>query len=444
MTHPEFHPLDRPAGPVHDHPAAIAADGADARLVRWPEDRLNLVVLFLLAWVLRAGLVAWGGLDWMGESDGEGYYSAAVGLVEGRGIVRILPNGRPHLSAFHMPLTELLLAGGMTVFGTTATVARLVAISFGSLAAPLMYLVAGTIMPRRWAGIAGLACALHPVFLFYSIQTVTQPFYIPLLLLAVLLVIRALRKPGLATAFAAGITWGLAALCRPLAAPAAVLLALGMAWTLKSWRPALGLALGMALVMSPWWARNYAVFGRPVLLCLEGGETFLGANNPYVVADPELAGMWLAPMSIPEYRDRMIQCEDEIEINETLMGIGKDYLRGHPRVIPRLVLNKWIRWLTPITKAGGMIRMVVLSTYGSLLAMVALGAVFGAIRPSPLLIATLAVTLADVVTVGIYWGNLTVGRIDLELIWLPWGVQAFRMLVAAPLGTWSGRWTDGE
>src|SRR5436190_20152626 len=104
MTNPDPNSIDQPADLGNDNPLGMAAGGSGARLLRWPDDRVNLVLLFLLAWGLRVGLLAWGGLDWMGEKDGEGYYSTAVGLVEGRGIVRILPNGRPHLSAHHMPL----------------------------------------------------------------------------------------------------------------------------------------------------------------------------------------------------------------------------------------------------------------------------------------------------------------------------------------------------
>jgi hypothetical protein len=401
-----------------------------------PADAIFLTVLFLMAWGVRVGLAGLGGLDRIEEGDAQVYYSEAVRMVEGKGLVRNLPSGIPHLSALNMPLTPLLLACGMKVFGTAPTVARVVAITIGSVSAPLTYLIAGTIMPRRWALLAGLACAIHPNFLFYSILTMTEPFYIPLLLLAVLLAIRAVRCAGFANAFAAGVAWGLAALCRPHAVPALILIAFGIGLTVRSWRPVLGLILGSVLVLMPWWARNYAVFARPVLLSLEGGETFLGANNPYVVENPELAGMWIAPMSIPEYRARMIQSVDELEINSTLMQIGIGYLRAHPEVIPGLVLKKWARWLTPITKSGGMIRAVVLVSYGGLLALVITGVAFGAVRNAPLLLPTLAITLADLAIVAVYWGNLTRGRIDLELIWLPWGVQTFRLLVAAPIAGW--------
>src|SRR5271157_3551756 len=150
---------DQPAGVSHDGPPGITPDGDGPRLFNWSEDRLILLALFLLAWGSRVGLAAWMGLGQIGgpSSDTRYNYSEAVALVEGRGLVSTRPNGIAHLSAFIMPLTPLLLACGMKAFGTTEIVAQMVAISIGSLAAPLMYLVAGTIVPRRWALLAGLA-----------------------------------------------------------------------------------------------------------------------------------------------------------------------------------------------------------------------------------------------------------------------------------------------
>jgi 4-amino-4-deoxy-L-arabinose transferase-like glycosyltransferase len=423
--------------------AAEMDPGGGRPLLIWSEDRVYLAVLFLLALALRLGLAISGGINHIDEGDARSFYSEAVGIAEGRGLLRTLPKGGSHLSAYHMPLTALLISGEMEVFGTSATASRLFAITIGSLSAPLVYLLAATIMPRRWALLAGLAWSVHPVFLFYSILTMAEPFYIPLLLLAILLSIKAMEQPTFAMSLLAGTSWGIATLCRPHAAPAGILMALGMGLTLKSWRLPLGLILGAAIVLTPWWARNFVVFGRPVLLSLEGGETFLGSNNPYVVADPELAGMWIAPSGIPEYRVRMKECHDEVELNQTMMKLGMDYLRSHPEVVPRLIINKWARWLTPITKSGGWNRIVVLSTYGSLLVLVVLGVVLGTIRRSPLLLATLAITLADLAVVAVYWGNLTRGRIDLELIWLPWSVQTFRLLVGLPFAVWSSRRMGG-
>jgi hypothetical protein len=395
-----------------------------------------LIVLFAMAFCVRMVVATWMGLGRMPESDAGGHYLEAGELIEGNGFRNVLPNGHSCPSASRMPMTSLLLALAMRLFGATPIVARVTAISFASLSAPLLCLTARTIMPRRWAVLSGVGAAVHPTFVYYSSDTLTEAFYIPALLVATLFSVWAITKPRFATALTAGLTWGLAALCRPHAVPAAILMALGLGVVTRSWRSSLTLVLGTMLALTPWWVRNAAVFGKPVLLSLEGGETFLGANNPYVAANPQLAGIWIPPMSKPEYRARLIRCESQVEVNRMMMEIGIDYLKSNPQVVPGLVLKKWARWLTPVTAAGGLIRLAVLCSYGVLLGLVILGAASGKIRYAPLLVPTLAITLADLVVVGVYWGNLTRGRIPLELIWIPWGVQSFRLLLGGPLEAW--------
>jgi hypothetical protein len=407
--------------------------------ITWLRDGPILFALFLLAVGVRVGLEARTGLGSAGgfASDPRGIYSEAVGLVEGRGLVGRLPGGGYYTTAFNMPLPSVLLACGLKVLGTSGVASQTITIGFASLSAPLVFLIAGTIMPRRWAVLAGSGCAIHPGFLHYSTTPWSETFYAPLLLLATLLSVRAIRRPGFATALVDGTAWGLAALCRPHALPAAILFAIGLGWTVRSRRPALGVILGTVLVMTPWLARNIIVFGSPVLLCLEGGETLLGSNNPYVVADPDLAGMWVSPVMIPEYRDRILQSDGQFARSRLQTAIAIDYLKGHPDVIPGLIIKKWVRWLTPVTRSGGrLFRVAVLCSSGGLLTMVIIGLVSGKIRYAPLLVSTMAITLTEFAVVAVYWGNLERGRIPLELTWLPWGVESFRQLVATPIAAW--------
>jgi 4-amino-4-deoxy-L-arabinose transferase-like glycosyltransferase len=53
--------------------------------------------------------------------------------------------------------------------------------------------------------------------------------------------------------------------------------------------PALVLTLGVALVLAPWIARNYAVHGRFVLTASHGGVTFWTGNNPLAGGEGDLA-----------------------------------------------------------------------------------------------------------------------------------------------------------
>jgi hypothetical protein len=102
-----------------------------------------------------------------------------------------------------------------------------------------------------------------------------------------------------------------------------------------------------------------------------------------------------------------------------------EFLRSHPEAIPELALRKLWRWLTPITNSGVRNQILVLASYGTLLVLLALGLVRGSIRPSQLLVGALAITVASCVITAVYWGNLTRGRMPIEIVWLPWASLAF-------------------
>jgi hypothetical protein len=191
------------------------------------------------------------------------------------------------------------------------------------------------------------------------------------------------------------------------------------------WQRALLFLFGFAVLVAPWLIRNERLFGSP-LLATESGETFLGSNNPYVLSDPALHGMWKSPMGIPEYRKAIESDYNEVERNQIQNQIARNYLKENPRVIPLLVFYKLERWLTPITVSGGMVRLVVLGSYGVLLLFLAIGCFRKIYHGSVELHLVLFWSLLMAALTAVYWGNLTRGRLPLELVWLPWGsIAAF-------------------
>jgi len=52
---------------------------------------------------------------------------------------------------------------------------------------------------------------------------------------------------------------------------------------------AAALMVGLVLLIAPWTARNYAVYGRPVLIASEGGITFWTGNHPLAIGEGDLA-----------------------------------------------------------------------------------------------------------------------------------------------------------
>ena len=199
------------------------------------------------------------------------------------------------------------------------------------------------------------------------------------------------------------------------------------------------MALVMVIVLSPWLIRNYFEMGHHILLATQGGEAFLGSNNPYVRDDPALRGEWLAPIAVPEYRDRLQPVQDEVERDRIQTQIAMEFLKNNVSNLPLLALRKLERWLTPVTRSGGRTRLLVLISYGSLLLGLGIGLLRGTIARSNLLILALSSTAASVVITVVHYGMLTRGRLPLEMIWLPWAAASAWELLASVHARFKGK-----
>jgi 4-amino-4-deoxy-L-arabinose transferase-like glycosyltransferase len=377
------------------------------------------ISLYALAALIRLAIAVLRGLNTTPPIGDEwGYYVLANRMIEGLGYSRLWPDGILRPAGTQMPGTSLFIAVGLLIFGKHPYSAYLMAVLISSASVPLMYLFARRLTSNRVAIAAASACMLYPTWAFYSTSSLSEPFFIPLLLLALLLTSIAFTSTDWRTAICAGLAWGAAALVRPHGVPMAMLVSAYLLWR-KGWRQSALVALGCVLVVGPWVVRNQRMFGSPVL-ATESGETFLGSNNPYVLKNPKLHGMWLSTWEIPEYR-RMIEFNfDELERSRIQNKVGWAYLRQNPGVIPRLTLYKVRRWLTPITVSGGAVRLMVLISYGPLLLFLGIGLFRKVYRRC---IELDLISMWSLIMLGItivYWGNLTRGRLPLEMVWIPW------------------------
>jgi hypothetical protein len=126
--------------------------------------------------------------------------------------------------------------------------------------AALVVWLAATFLPMGWAAAAGIAYAVHPGPIPYAAHMLTEIPYTALLAAGAAALVLTLRERPAWCAAAAGLAFGLAALCRPVAlllpfAAAAVVLAYAPRGRVV--RAALVVA-GAALVVAPWvgWASH--------------------------------------------------------------------------------------------------------------------------------------------------------------------------------------------
>ena len=397
-----------------------------------------LLGVFAVALIVRVFAAVTSGFSKI-TLDEEEHFGAALNLVHGLGYALVpqqSPDGLLMPTAYRTPGPALLISLGMLVFGAKVWVGRAISILVSSASVFLVYAITGTIASRRTALGASVACALYPTWILNSFTLLSEPFFVTSLLLSLWLTIRIRESSTTLRAFLCGLTWGITVLIKPLGLPCMALAVLYLAWC--GWRsrrrllakPLMLLAFGCAVIYSPWIIRNAVTMHRFIPLATEGGETLLGANNPYVLENPAYYGLWISPLRIAEYTKRLKPVRDEVERSRIQSRIAIDYLKNHPGAVPVLAFRKLWRFLTPITGASGAARLVVLGSYGVLLLLLAIGVALRDIQRSPSLDIALLWLLTSLVTTAVYWGNLTRGRLPLEIVFLPWGAVAAEAAIA--------------
>lgn len=250
----------------------------------------DLLVLTAAALLLRALAVAI--VPWPPFTDPAYYSLIAQRLAEGHGFTTPVlwsfievgsalpdPATLPVPSNAHwMPLTSIVAAGSMAVFGTSYVAGTLPLIVLSALLVPFTYQLSWELFGVRWqawlaailALFAGPLLLMYPTIDNFAVFGVTGAG-------SLYCSMRAVRSasPGW-WLVAAGALAGLATLARIDGALLTV--AVAVAWLVRRrWSSASGLAWGVAsaaaylAVLAPWIARNLATFGSP--LPSAGGHT---------------------------------------------------------------------------------------------------------------------------------------------------------------------------
>ncbi len=211
-----------------------------------------------------------------GIGDPNHYYNLGRFLVEGRGFtmdyiwhyndpppVGTLINPFDHW----MPLTGVLAAAGMSIFGEGLLAALVPFLLFGAALCVIGYLAARQFGCGEGASLfVAAACAVLPEFLLNSVRTDTTLPNTLFVCASILLLIHGLRHDRVWAYIGSGVLGGLAYLTRNdviLLLPMLVVTVLIYArWgQLKRWYLALLMPLAMLLVVSPWLMRNIQVLG---------------------------------------------------------------------------------------------------------------------------------------------------------------------------------------
>ncbi len=285
----------------------------------------------------------------------------------------------------------------------------------GAASCLLTYLLARELFSEGWARLAGALAAVNLPHAFFAAAYVSENLLVPLLVLSAWLVVRHLKRDSFPSLVAAGIVLGYAALTQPLALlllPAFVAAVAWSQWRRRSWllTPAAALLVSFFSVVFPWTARNYRVFGRPVLIATGGGAAFHGGNNDRVANEPQLLGSRLPAAELPG-RELVGAANDELSRDRAEWRLGLDWVKEHPAALPRLAVHKLARlWAWPPTGGGGEPTFAALgvAAFAPFLLLSTLGVVrclrSRAFRSPPWLVVH-AGLVAAVATAVVFWGN---------------------------------------
>ncbi len=150
-----------------------------------------------------------------------------------------------------------------------------------------------------------------------------------------------MKAPLWLVACSAGLLLGAALLVRP--AVLAFCVGIGIWWLFwkpvalrRKWMLAVGLALGVIVVVAPWSARNYLVFDRFVPLATNGGYNLMLGNNPQA-----WGGGWMS-LEIENELQKM----NEVDAEKRARQLAVDWIKAHPVDYAKVSVRRALNWLS--------------------------------------------------------------------------------------------------
>lgn len=347
-----------------------------ASRVRW-----LLLALVVVGFLLRLGVAVQIGIDRPPEpgSDSEEYDTYAWNVAQGRGYRGMSPDvtDQDHLTAYRPPGPSMIWAGLYRVFGHRYDVVRVVHCLLGAGTVLLVYGIGRRCFDDAVGLTAAAGFAAWPRSLHFSVQLLSEPLGTLLLLWYVLACLKFAERLSWGRAAGAGLVLGLCLLTRAntvVMLPFAVLWAL---WQFRGQRRAMVMGLAIPILgvatLTPWVARNYAVFGEIIPFSTMGGSVLLQGNNRIVATEPEFYGYSVWDTKIPEYRDAIRAPNDEIERDRVAKSLAVRWLKDNPDKWWHLIRAKFLRSWTPFLQGHSprMFRLGTLVSWGPVLVLFA-------------------------------------------------------------------------
>jgi 4-amino-4-deoxy-L-arabinose transferase-like glycosyltransferase len=329
--------------------------------VRWLESSWMLVPLLVVSLAIRV-LAGYGWEERFGPGfffgDTDSYWHLAERIAAGESYQYRSPEAR----VFRAPGYPLLLAAWFTLADDNPSHlwARGLSAVLGTLGVALTFALGRVCFDRRVGLVAAAVCAVHAEIVGLGVFLLSEAPFAPAMLAQLTLLVLCQRstswRSSVGWAIAAGLLGGVASLIRPswlLFTPGVSVLALALPilgrWPIgKRLLIATSLTLGCAVVMTPWWIRNYQAVGIFVPTTLQVGASLYdglrpdadGASDMRFVADFESRLRREQPDLSPE--------EFEIALDRSMRDAALDWASEHKSRVGELVFVKlgrmWNIW----------------------------------------------------------------------------------------------------
>lgn len=360
----------------------LAVDGNAEPRRRWP-----LAAVLLLALAVRLAAAGWWqhrlGDRPFGFADSESYWALAERVAKGE--TYAFGDDR----VFRTPGYPIVLSAPIRWFGTGLEgirAARVEAALLGVLAVGGVWWWARMLFDEQTALWAAGLTAVYPGAISTSTFILSEAPFCPLMVWNLVLWTRAERAATTGgrwgTACAAGALAGLATLMRPswlLFTPFALLIGMprGVPWKQQA-QIAGAMLLGLIVVMSPWWVRNYQVVGRFVPTSLQVGASLYDGLNPKATGASEMSFVPKFAAAERAHPSDDPQIPFEVRLDRRLRDASLAWAKDHPNDVLRLMGAKFARmwniWPNEAAFSSWTLRLAMLCTYGPLMVLAMIGA----------------------------------------------------------------------
>jgi len=282
---------------------------------------ISLAVMFAL---LLSKTANWGGSD--------GHFTRAINIVEhgvfgdGQSRNALFPPGYTFLI---VPLVEAIGASRWAFFIVNIALLLLATLSF-------RYFLLRLHLPQNLANLLALLLFIYPNRLLSTLLPFSDvPFSLVWGAAFAFLVLATFEERPLPYIAAAGALAGVAALIRSNGLPLLVPLAAGILLRPAPWKARaqrIGAFAGAAiLVITPWLARNYSLFGKIIPVANNGGINLSIGNNPSnpLTWNRYIDSVWQSPVAWAQVGGMHW---NEAQRDSFFGALAVDYIADHPQV----------------------------------------------------------------------------------------------------------------